>query len=102
MERFQGSSGQLGDEALKAEGLCQAETNYFFSFSARWIASALTGELHSRPADGTSTVGSLRISAAPGNLEIDPVSPAQELITNRSTRLTLIILADSQLATQID
>jgi len=47
-------------------------------------------------------VGSLRISAAAGNLEIDPVSPAQELITNRSTRLTLIILADSQLATQID
>jgi len=40
------------------------------------------------PADGTSTVGSLRISAAPGNLEIDPVFPAQELITNRSTRVT--------------
>ena len=34
-----GSSEQLGDEALKAEGLCQAETDYFFSFSARWIAS---------------------------------------------------------------
>jgi hypothetical protein len=60
------------------------------------------GQVAQPPADGTSRVGSLRISAAAGNLEIDPVSPAQELITNRSTRLTLIILADSQLATQID